>query len=258
MCKKIIRIMSYTLKNNKKNLSWYINISISPFFFSIISLLMFKGSKVENYTSEVLAGTLVMGIWMAILIGNRDESMRDKKDETLKLLIISPTPIRIIYLSRTIVHACFGVISVIEIFFAANILNVFKFKLMDFKIIILVLIMAIISFSVMGLLLTAILLIVKNTALISNIFSRLIYIISGVMFPITLLPSFLGMLSKLFSTTWIVKILRSTLTGRYTTGELVYDIFIIICLTVIYYLIATFLFKIVENKICRNADFRRM
>lgn len=251
-------IMKYSWLDHKKNFFWFIQISVSPFFFAITALYMFSDLENHTYITNVLLGSAVMGLWVATLLGTGNEIKKDRRLGTIEMLMITPTSLQTIIFSRACLHTLLGFCAFLEIFIISLLITKGQVIIYNIPQIIFVLLITIISFSFLGMIGSAVFVLKREASALSNIFSRLVYVISGTMFPIFLLPRPLRYLGYTLSPTWSISLLRDLALNNISQYKMLSHTIIIIVITIIYYLIIVKLYKVIEEQILKTGDIRRV
>lgn len=256
--RKLFIIAKYCWYNYKTDVFWFIQITISPLFFALISMFIFMDSPKENYVTYVLLGTTIMGMWISTLLGTGSEIVKDKNFGVLELLILSKTPLYLIVLGRGLMHALMGLLSVAEILLLSFVFSgqsIIIHHILGFGV---TLIISMFSFAILGLVLSSLFVFMRDSTVLINISSRLIYIICGVMFPMSLLPSGLRAIGYLFSPTWCLALMRGMALNTMSTAQVFTNFGMIVMLTGLYFILAIKLFQLVEKELCQAGRLGRV
>jgi len=151
---------------------------------------------------------------------------------TLELLVAAPTSTELAILGRISASTALGLIAVPETLLIARALGIplMIHEPLLFTIAMLALVPAIAG---VGLIMSSAFVLARSTRLFQNVLGSPFYILAGVAFPVTLLPTWIQPLSGLVAISWGADVLRATATpsGGSRTGE---DILAILLLAVIY------------------------
>lgn len=254
---KFLMLMKYCWLDYKKNIFWFVQISVSPFFFAITSLYMFKDMNNDTYITNVLLGSAIMGLWVATLLGTGSEIKKDRRLGTLEVLLVTPTRLNTIIFSRACMHTLLGFCAFVEIFLVSLFIMKKTVIIHNITQFIVVLVITTISFSFLGMIMSAVFVLRREASALSNIFTRLVYVVSGTMFPLVLLPKPLRFFGYTLSPTWCISLLRDIALNNITLSNMVSRTLIIIFITMIYYFLTVKLYKIIEELALKTGDIRR-
>lgn len=256
--RKLFIIAKYCWYNYKTDVFWFIQITISPLFFALISMFIFMDSPKENYVTYVLLGTTIMGMWISTLLGTGSEIVKDKDFGVLELLILSKTPLYLIVLGRGLMHALMGLLTVAEILILSLVFSnqpIIIYHTLWFGV---TLVISMFSFSILGLVLSSFFVFLRDATVLSNICSRLIYVICGVMFPMSFLPNGIRVIGYLFSPTWCLALMRGVALNTLPVSQMLTNFGIIVGLTSLYFVCAIKLFSFAEKQLCQTGRLGRV
>ncbi|PFJ42572.1 hypothetical protein COL01_11475 [Bacillus thuringiensis] len=250
--RKIVFIMYLCLITCKRNYIFILKASISPIFLSLTALFMLRDSNVEQYFSYVIVGSSIMGMWISNVLITSNEIRSEIFLGTFELINYSTTKISTIVWIRAIVYSLLGLISTSIMILLFLVINNNEFSIQNLGLFSIFLLFSVLCLSTMGLLLSALFVLMKEFSSLAVIFTRLIFVLCGVMFPITLLPKGIEVISYLLAPTWIVILLQSIITNNYSVINLTLYTFIILLQTICYYYISNILFHKISYKLTKG------
>lgn len=109
-----------------------------------------------------------------------------------------------------------------------------------------------IAFFSLSILVSTIMIYFRDTYLVQNTLFLIMSCICGVVFPIEYFPKGLQILSQLFPLTYSLKLIRQCSVGTFSIQDSYLDIFIIICMSVIYFFIGYIGFRKYETKLIED------
>ena len=181
-----------------------------------------------DYFSFVLIGLAFTG-FMGLSLSNFAESIREGQVMgTLEMMLLSPTHLSSILISsslwayiqtffRVIIYLVVGVLV-----FGANLNN------SNYGAALLILVLSILSFSGIGILSAAVVLLVKKGDPVAWILGSASSLLSGVYYPVSVLPAWLEPFSKVLPLTYALDSIRMAMLQGSSLGELKNDIFVLV------------------------------
>mgnify|MGYP000065154505 FL=1 len=217
---------------------------IQPILHSFILYMIYKNSSNEVFLDYAFIGTGMMSFWTVVLFSSASDLERERLEGTLANLFITPQNFFKLILSKAIGNILLGfipiLISIIVLFYFRPIyinINIFKMSI--------IILLGITTFVLFSTLFSFAFTISRNTRLLINNLEYPLYILSGIVFPITELPYPLQILSKFFPLYWVNKAVREVINNKSIEKSVLVLIFFI----VIYLIISKKMFKVFIKKI---------
>ncbi len=201
--------MQQTFKDCLSHTALLVEISIAPFFYAIIAMYIYQDVHPDIAVFYMLLGAGAMGMWESTLLGGA-WSLRDERDQgLLEYYLCMPCKFGNIILGKCLVYSAIGLIVILEVLLIIS----FKFDLsniqINFSSLILGIIMLVLSFTVMGFLLSHFFLVTRSFVHISNLLSDSIKMFSGVLFPVMILPIGFKIVAYVLPSAWAISFLRN-------------------------------------------------
>ena len=231
---------------------WIIPNIIAPFVFTAVALIFFRNVSGSLALYAVLGGGM-MGMWGNTLYGAGFALAFDRWNGTLEYVLATPSRLVWIVAGRSASSALLGLVNALAILVIA----VFGYKadlgISNPVLFLLALVLTLASLSALGVLFCSSFLLTRSAQVLTNGLEMPIYVASGSMFPIALLPFWSHPLSWALGPTWGVDALRAA-AGYSALGEAYWlDISVLLISTVAYLAIGFWLFILVERKARRDA-----
>jgi len=236
---------------------WVIPNIIAPFIFTAVALTLFRDSAGPFGLYAVLGGGM-MGMWGNTIYSSGYAIEFEKWQGTLEEVIAAPAKLMYVITGRAISNAFFGLTNMLAILIIAGvgfrvslgIANPFLFALS--------LLLTLLSVSALGLIFASAFVLSRSAQALTNGLETPLYIVSGSMFPIALLPFWVHPAAYILGPTWGVDAIRLATSADYasqsfwsgmTTNYAIFlDLGIMILITLAYILVASVLFRIVEKR----------
>lgn len=237
-----------TMKNFFADPQWIVPSIIAPLIFTLVSLFLFRDVNGPLLLYAVLGGGL-MGMWGTTVYGSGNSIQFDRWNGTLESTLSAPGPLMWISFGRVIWYTLEGVINgfiILGIGFVWFRVGVSVLHPIEFSI---ATILTFISLSSFGLLLSSIYVLTRKGGALSNGLEIPVYIATGTMFPVSVLPFIVNRISLAFGPTWGIDAIRKAALGSYT-GQLpttiLQDLVYMTIETVLLVVLSLFLFGKIE------------
>jgi ABC-2 type transport system permease protein len=186
-----------------------------------------------DYFSFVLIGLAFNG-YLSLSLSNFSQSIRDgQMMGTLEIMLLSPTRLSAILVSSSLWSYLLTTVNVLVYFIVGIFLFGFDISKANFLTSLVVMILSIASFSSIGILSAAFVLLVKKGDPVSWIYGGASSLLSGVLYPISVLPGWLEPLSRLLPMTYALDAMRLAMLKGYSLYDVRFDIFVLLAFTVV-------------------------
>lgn len=236
---------------------WVIPNIIAPFIFTAVALTLFKDSTGPFGLYAVLGGGM-MGMWGNTLYASGYAIEMERWQGTLEEVMAAPSKLLHVIAGRSVSNAVFGLTNMIAVFLIAvlgfkiqvEIDNPFLFATTT--------VLTLVSVSTLGLIFASAFVLSRSTQALTNGLETPLYIISGSMFPIALLPFWVHPIAYVLGPTWGVDAIRLATSQEYLSQTfwqgldvntaILLDVVMMMAITLAYAVIAVILFKAVERR----------
>jgi ABC-2 type transport system permease protein len=202
----------------------------SPLIFATLAYFLFRDGHGGSLLVAALASG-VMGIWSTTTAQGAGALQTQRRLGILELLVGTPTPFWAVVLPITVAISAIGVYSLavglvyVRLFYgvAIDVRDWFAFAVAVPA--------AIASIGGLGFLFASVLVRYRSAFMLGNLFEWPVWMISGLLIPVAVLPGWLQPLSWVFAPTWGMRALRHATLG---TGSVWIDIGVCAALSVAY------------------------
>jgi len=244
---------------------WVIPNVIAPFVFTFVALTIFKEASGPFGLYAVLGGGM-MGMWGNTLYGSGFAIEFEKWQGTLEEVEAAPSNLLHIITGRSISNALFGLTNMVAILLIAALVFRVPLGIANPILFALSMVLTLLSVSALGLIFASFFVLTRSAQVFTNGLEFPIYVISGSMFPIALLPFWVHPVSYILAPTWGIDAIR--IAAGQASASLTFwlnvvgqenaflafwlDLSVMLLITLAYVSIAAFLFKKVETKARRD------
>jgi ABC-2 type transport system permease protein len=225
---------------------------VLPIIFTLLSVGTYLYGGKGNFGLYAVIGAGMMGVWNANLWTSGRIVEGERRGGTLSMLIASPTPFPIILVGKSLSNAFASLISLVVTFATGLIAFRLELDIANPAAFIVSLLLTLISMTCFGLVLGSTFVLTRNAGDFLEAANYPIFILSGLMFPLTILPAWLKPLSSILAPTW-GNLALGAAAGLVADNPWVIDLYLI-GLSLIYLFIARLLFKQVEFLVRRDGS----
>ena len=186
---------------------------IQPLIFATIAYYMYEAGAREGTLLYVALGAGLMGMWSSTLFGSGGAIQWQRWQGTLELLIGAPPPFIMTLLPLTIATASIGLYSIVATLLWGAILFDVPLSIEHPFLFALSLPATTIALGLLGLVLASTFVLYRHASAFSNLLEYPIWLVSGLLVPISLLPGWVEPLSWVLAPTWGVKAIRESALG---------------------------------------------
>ncbi len=233
---------------------WIIPNIIAPFVFTAVALIFFRNVTGSVALYAILGGGM-MGMWGSTLYGAGFALAFDRWNGTLEYVLGTPSRLVWIVAGRSAAQAVLGLLNALAIFAVAVLGYGAQLGIADPLQFFGALVLTLASLSALGVLFCSSFVLTRSAQIMTNGLEMPIYVISGSMFPIALLPFWTSPFSYILGPTWGIDAMRYAADPSYAgMGFGFATDMVVLVFTIAAYLAVGFaLFIFVENRARRDA-----
>jgi ABC-2 type transport system permease protein len=202
---------------NVKNLTYsifFVLISVlQPIIFASIAFFMVESGAREGTQLYVALGAGLMGMWSSTLFGSGGVIQWQRWQGTLELLVGAPPPFIVTMVPLTLATASIGLYSVVATLFWGWMLFDVPLELAHPWLFALALPATTVALGLLGLVLASTFVLYRHASAFSNLLEYPVWLVSGLLVPVSLLPGWAEPVSWLLAPTWGVKAVRESALG---------------------------------------------
>lgn len=234
---------------------WIIPNIIAPFIFTLVAFFLFAGqTSSSSFLLYLVLGSGLMGMWGTTIYASANSIGFDRWNGTMEATLAAPIPLSWIALGRVLFNTFQGVLNAIFILIIGLVWFKVGFGLVNPPAFFLASVTTFLSLSAFGLLMTTVILLSRKGGFITNSMEIPVYIATGTMFPVILLPVVYLPFAFMLAPTWGIEAIRMAALPGYVGLPTPYwaDMAIMVAETIAYLGLAFVLFKRVEAYAKRN------
>jgi ABC-2 type transport system permease protein len=251
--RQVSRVWAFTMRMFMISDFFILTAIVQPIIFATIAFFLFEigGDAAGEQTLLFAAlGTGMMGVWSTTLFGGGGAIAWQRWEGTLELLVAAPRRYDLTLLGQTLATTTFGFYSMIATIAWGVVLFGMPLEANFPLMLPLALLAAVIGLGVFGMLLATTFVLYRHANALSNLLEYPIWIATGMIVPLALLPGWLGPISWVLVPTWAMEAIRGAAIGADPPWLAIGMCFV---LAVVYYLAARRILVYVIDKARRDA-----
>ncbi len=208
-----------TLRENAADSFVIFGILFQPLIIALLALWMLRARAGDNAIFVVI-GSGMTGLWSTLLFIGGNSITRERWTGTLETLVGQPTPVGVIVFGRNLATVLQSLGSMLASYTLASLIFLTPLRVAQLGPFIISLALTVVSFICFGLIIAPIFVLNPGVQQWQNAMEFPVYILSGFLFPIALLPGWTTPLSYLLAPYWAARALHAAAQGTGTPGEL--------------------------------------
>jgi len=217
-------------------------ILVQPLIIALLALWML-GGKGSDYIMFVVVGSGMTGLWSGLLFMCGNSITWERWSGTLETLVGMPTPLDAIVIGKNLANVSQSLASMVVSYLLALVIFGYSLTVTQPLLFAVSLVLTVAAFISFGLIIAPIFVMNPGVQQWQNGLEFPVYILSGFLFPIALLPNWTTPLSYLLPTYWAARALHGTSSVNAPIEETLFAWGMMIVFSAIYLFIANRLFK---------------
>jgi ABC-2 type transport system permease protein len=196
------------------NSTFFLLISVlQPIIFASIAFFMVENGNTSETLLYVALGAGLMGIWSSTLFGSGGAIQWQRWQGTLELLIAAPAPFVFCLLPLTVATSSIGLYSIVATLIWGRLFFGMPLDFADPLQLAVALPVTVLSLGMLGLALASTFVLARNANAFSNLLEYPVWLATGLLVPLSLLPAWVGPISWVLAPTWGIKAIRDAAIG---------------------------------------------
>ena len=201
------------LKQQSSSAFFQLTAIFQPVIFATIAFYLFQSGGQSESLLYAALGAGLMGIWSTTLFGSGGAIQWQRWQGTLELLIAAPVPFIVVLVPLTLATAAYGLVSLVSTLVWGRVLFGIQLDLVHPILFVIAVPSAVIGLGLLGLLLASTFVLYRNANALSNLLGEPVWLITGMLVPISLLPGWVAPLSWVLAPTWGIRAIRDSALG---------------------------------------------
>lgn len=184
-----------------------------PLFFATIAFLMYGLTGNDRTLLYASVGASVMGVWSAVSTSGSGAVQRERWQGTLELLVAAPVPLAAVLLPITTAMATVGLYAMVATLLWGRFLFGIDVTIEHPWLFALSVPVTVLAIGMLGFLLSVTVVRYRSAWALGNAFELPVWLVSGFLVPLTVLPDWVRPISWLLAPTWGVRAIRESALG---------------------------------------------
>lgn len=221
-----------------------------PLFFATIAFLMYGLNGNDRTLLYASVGASVMGVWSAVSTSGSGAVQRERWQGTLELLVAAPVPLATVLLPITTAMATVGLYAMVATLLWGRFLFGIDVTIEHPWLFALSVPGTVLAIGMLGFLLSVTVVRYRSAWALGNAFELPVWLVSGFLVPISILPEWVRPVSWLLAPTWGVRAIRESALG----GHPLPDILLCLLLGTVYLAVGVLCAEAVLRSARRHAS----
>ncbi len=196
-----------------RSVSEVVSITFWPIIYATIAYYMFGAESDPNVLLTASLGASVMAIWSSVAFSAGGAIELQRRLGTLELLVAAPVPFGAVLAPITIATSAIGVYALGATLLWGRLLFGISLHFEHVLLFALSLPVAIVAIGMLGLILAATLILYRAALFLGASFEYPVWLVTGLLVPLSLLPGWLEPISWLLAPTWGMRAIRESAVG---------------------------------------------
>jgi ABC-2 type transport system permease protein len=218
---RLIRVAwFFTLKNLTTSGLFVFTSIIEPVIFATLAYYLFKAGHRPGTLLYASLSAGLMGIWTSTLFGSGGSITFQRWQGVLEPTIASPPPYILVLFPATLASATIGLYSLTATLVWGRVVFGIPLHFVHPLVFVLAVVISVFALGALGLVLGSSFVLYRNANALSNMLEFPVWIVTGVIVPLSLLPGWVHPLSWVLAPTWGFRAVRAAAFGGGVWGPL--------------------------------------
>jgi ABC-2 type transport system permease protein len=186
---------------------------LQPIIFASIAFFLFRTGGREHLLLYAAVGTGLMGIWSSTLFGAGGAIQWQRWEGTLEALIVAPPSFLLVLFPLTLATSTIGLYSVTATLVWGRLLFGIAVTIAHPVLFVASLLLTVLALGVLGLVLASTFILYRQGSGLANLLEYPVWLVTGLLVPIALLPTWTRPISWALAPTWGVRAVRRSAIG---------------------------------------------
>jgi ABC-2 type transport system permease protein len=186
---------------------------IMPLIYATIAVYLFRAGDRPGELLMAAVGAGLMGVWVSVLFGSGAAIQNQRWMGVLEPLAAAPVPLLLVFLPITLASSVVGAYALIATLIWSVLLFGVPLEIADPVAFVAAVPITVLALGMLGLLLAASFVLLPNANALANALSYPVWLLSGMLVPVTVLPAWSAPISAVLPSKWGADALRTAVLG---------------------------------------------
>ena len=243
----VLVVAEMTIRQQMVDMFVIFAVLFQPIIIAVLALWMLI-DKGADYAMFVVVGSGLTGLWSSLLFVSGNSINAERWTGTLESLVALPTPFEVIIFGKNLANVVQSLISMFVGYFLASLLFGYSLSIQQPLLFAVSIFFTIIAFISFGLVIAPIFVMNPGVRSWQNAMEFPVYVLSGFLFPIALLPGWTSPVSYVLPPYWAAVALHGTSTEGTPFNQVLFAWGMMLLFSFLDLLLASWLFKVMLRK----------
>ncbi|MCO8277187.1 ABC transporter permease [Actinoplanes sp. TRM 88003] len=186
---------------------------VVPVVQATLAVYLFRSGGEQHRLLEAAVGAGVMGVWSSVLFGSGGAIQNQRWQGTLEMIMLAPRRPVLVILPITVATGLTGIYALLATLVWGHFLYGIRLDFAHPVAFVVAAAVCVVALGLFGLLLAATFVLMRNANALANTLEYPVWLVSGMLVPITVLPSWTSPIAAVLPTTWGARALREATSG---------------------------------------------
>lgn len=245
--RSIFSTFEMTLRQNVIDGFIIFTVLVQPLLIAVLALWMLRERATEQ-AIYIVVGSGLTGLWSSLLFISGNSITGERWSGTLEMLVAQPTPLPVVIFGKNLAHVTQSLGSMIIAYGLSTFIFGYSLHIQEPLHFIVSLALAVVAFVCFGLIIAPIFIMNPAVQGWQNALEFPVYILSGFLFTIALLPDWTTPLSYILAPYWAARALHAASSGSAAMSEIYFAWGMLVLFSSLYLLLAAYLFRKMLHK----------
>jgi ABC-2 type transport system permease protein len=184
-----------------------------PIVQATLAVYLFRSSGEHHRLLQAAVGSGLMGVWSSVLFGSGGAIQNQRWQGTLEMIMLAPRRPVTVLLPITLATAVTGSYALLATLVWGRLLYGIRLSFAHPVAFVVAALVCVLALGMSGLLLASTFVLMRNANALANTLEYPVWLLSGMLVPITVLPTWTGPIAAALPTTWGARALREATDG---------------------------------------------
>jgi ABC-2 type transport system permease protein len=184
-----------------------------PIVQATLAVYLFRSGGEHHRLLQAAVGSGLMGVWSSVLFGSGGAIQNQRWQGTLEMIMLAPRRPVLVILPITVATGLTGAYALLATLVWGRLLYGIRLDFAHPFAFVLAALVCVLALGMSGLLLASTFVLMRNANALANTLEYPVWLLSGMLVPITVLPPWTGPIAAALPTTWGARALREATDG---------------------------------------------
>ena len=243
----IAHTMAITYRQNMIDGFIIFTIIVQPLLVALLGLWMLRDLG-PDYAIYVVVGSGMSGLWSSVLFVSGNSIRTERRFGTLETLTGVPSPLVVVVFGKTLANVAQSLLSMVGTYTLVSVILGYPLTVALPGAFIVSIVLVVVAFIAFGLVIASLFVLNPEVQQFQNGIEFPVFVLSGFLFPILMLPIWTRPVSYLLPTYWAARAVHSAARGTATLPQVAQSWAMLLALSAVFFAISAGLFRMVIRR----------